>query len=295
MGGKDFIRSRIEKQNTEKSKKRHCLLQSFGYITKTRGDGTMFSKKVGLVLSGGAARGFAHIGVLKILQENSIPIHYVTGTSVGSIIGAFLCRGYGWDEILKIARDLKWSELVRPTLSGMGLVKSDRMESFVNELLGSVDFEELEIPLKVVAVDLNQATEVVFDSGPVARAVRASSSVPGIFEPVIDDGRVLVDGGVINNLPCSLVRDLGAHKVIAVDLNANPANDQPPENLLDITYRSFAIMLNNSSMEGRSNADIIIQPELHDFNYHDLSKADDMVRKGEEAAEEALKRLKRLR
>jgi len=256
----------------------------------------MFSKKkVGLTLSGGAARGFAHIGVLKVLQENSIPIDYVTGTSVGSIMGALICGGYGWDEILKIARKLKWSELVRPSLSGMGLVKSDRLENFINDLLGPIDFGDLKIPLKVVAVDLNKAQELVFDTGPVARAVRASSSVPGIFEPVIVDNRVLVDGGVINNLPCALARQMGANKVIAVDLNANPSNDQPPENLLDITYRSFAIMLNNSSMEGRSNADIVIQPELHDYNYHDLSKADEMVQKGEEAAEALLKRLKRLR
>ncbi|WP_319475765.1 patatin-like phospholipase family protein [Marispirochaeta aestuarii] len=256
----------------------------------------MFSKKkIGLTLSGGAARGFAHIGVLKVLQENSIPIHYVTGTSVGSIVGALICGGYGWEEILKIARDLKWSELVRPTLSGMGLVKSDRLENFINDLLGSVEFRDLEIPLRVVAVDLNKAEELIFDSGSVARAVRASSSVPGIFEPVQEKKRVLVDGGVINNLPCSLARKMGAQKVIAVDLNANPSNDQPPENLLDITYRSFAIMLNNSSMEGRSNADIVIQPELHDYNYHDLSKADDMVRKGEEAAQAQIKRLKRLR
>jgi NTE family protein len=256
----------------------------------------MFSKKkVGLTLSGGAARGFAHIGVLKVLQENSIPIDYVSGTSVGSILGALICGGYSWEEILKIARKLKWSELVRPSLSGMGLVKSDRLENFINDLLGSVEFSDLEIPLQVVAVDLNKAEELIFDSGSVARAVRASSSVPGIFEPVIEDDRVLVDGGVINNLPCSLVRKMGANKVIAVDLNANPSNDQPPENLLDITYRSFAIMLNNSSMEGRSNADIVIQPELHDYNYHDLSKADEMVQKGEEAAKALLKRLKRLR
>lgn len=108
----------------------------------------MFSKKkVGLTLSGGAARGFAHIGVLKVLQENSIPIDYVSGTSVGSILGALICGGYSWEEILKIARKLKWSELVRPSLSGMGLVKSDRLENFINDLLGSVEFSDLEIQI----------------------------------------------------------------------------------------------------------------------------------------------------
>ena len=282
--------------NLQKKCKKIIALDRTTVYNRETEEQEMFSrKKVGLTLSGGAARGFAHIGVLKVLQENAIPVDYVTGASVGSIIGALFCGGYGWEEILKIGSDLKWSELVRPTLSGMGLVKSDRLENFINELLGSIDFSDLEIPLQVVAVDLKTAREIVFTSGPVARAVRASSSVPGIFEPVIiNEDRILVDGGVINNLPCTLARQMGARKIIAVDLNADPSSDQPPENLLDITYRSFAIMLNNSSIEGRNEADILIQPDLQDYNYHDLSQVDEMVKKGEEAAKAQLKHLKRL-
>lgn len=253
------------------------------------------NKKVGLVLSGGAARGYAHIGVLKVLQENEIPIHCVTGTSVGSVVGALVCGGYDWEEILKVAKGLKWKELVAPTLSGLGLVKADKMESFVEELLGKISFKELKLPFKAVAVDISRAEEVIFSSGSVARAVRASSSVPGIFEPVMEEDRALVDGGVINNLPCDLCRKMGAEKLIAVDLNADRARRSMPVNLLDVSYRSFAILLNNNSVEGRNDADILIQPELYDFNYHDLSRADEMVEKGEEAAEEALRKLKRLK
>lgn len=252
------------------------------------------TKKIGLVLSGGAARGFAHIGALKVLQQNEIPIRYVTGTSVGSIVGALFCGGYDWEEILKVAKGLKWKELVAPTLSGLGLVKADKLEAFVDKLLGEVCFKELKIPFKAVAVDISRAEEVVFDSGSVARAVRASSSVPGIFEPLMEEDRALVDGGVINNLPCALCRTMGADKIIAVDLNADRASRDMPVNLLDVSYRSFAILLNNNSIEGRKNSDILIQPELYDFNYHDLSRADEMVAKGEEAAQKMLRKLKRL-
>ena len=237
-------------------------------------------KKVGLVLSGGAVRGYAHLGVLKVLQENEIPIDFVTGTSVGSIIGALYCGGFNWDDIFKVATKLKWKELASPTLSGLGLVKADKMEKFVEKLLGDTDFSELKIPFKTVAVDISRAREVVIDSGPVARAVRASSSVPVIFEPLIEDDQALVDGGVMNNLPCALVREMGAQKVIAVDLNAHRAAEHIPVNLIDVSYRSFTMLLNNSSSEGREDADILIQPELYEFSYHDLSQAGRSFREG---------------
>ena len=250
---------------------------------------------VGLALSGGAARGFAHIGVVKVLQTNAIPVQYVTGTSVGSIVGALLCGGYGWEEMYEIASSLKWHELVSPTLSGMGLVSSKKLGEFIGELLGEVDFDELEIPFRAVTVDISRGEQVVFSSGPVARAVRASSAVPGIFEPLIEDDRALVDGGVINNLPVALAREMGARTVIAVDLNADRPNSDLPVNLLDVMFRSFAMLLNAASAEGREAADVLIQPALDEFSYHDLSIADELVKRGEEAATKALKQLKRLR
>jgi len=256
---------------------------------KRKGDG------IGLALSGGAARGFAHIGVVKVLQQNEIPIGYVTGTSVGSIVGALFCGGYGWQEMIDIAQSLKWPELVSPTLSGMGLVSSKKLERFMGELLGELDFDELEIPFRAVAVDISRGEEVVFSSGSVARAVRASSAVPGIFEPLVVDDRALVDGGVLNNLPVALARDMGARQVIAVDLNAERADVAQPVNLLDVTLRSFVMLLNASSIDGREDADVLIQPALDEFSYHDLSVADELVKRGEEAASSVLKKLKKLR
>lgn len=252
-------------------------------------------RRTGLALGGGAARGYAHIGVLKVLETNGIGFDYVTGTSVGSLIGAFVCGGFGWKEIYDIAKKLSWKELVRPTLSGLGLVSTDKMERFVEDLLGDMDFDELRIPFRAVAVDIASAREVVIDSGSVARAVRASSSIPGIFEPVISGKMALVDGGVINNLPSALAREMGADRVIAVDLNASRSASRMPENLLDISYRSFAMLLDSSSAEGREDADVLIQPDLKGFSYHDLGQADELFRRGEDAATAALDRLAKLK
>lgn len=253
------------------------------------------SGRVGLALSGGAARGFAHIGVVKVLQQNEIPIDFVTGASVGSLVGALYCGGYGWQEMIDIAESLEWHKLVSPTLSGMGLVSSRKLEKFVGELLGEMDFEELDIPFRAVAVDISRGEEVVFSSGSVARAVRASSAIPGIFEPLIEDDRALVDGGVMNNFPVALARDMGARKVVAVDLNADRADVAQPVNLLDVTLRSFVMLVNVSSEDGRADADVLIQPDLEEFSYHDLSVADELVKRGEDAAMKVLKKLKKLR
>jgi NTE family protein len=250
--------------------------------------------RIGLALSGGAARGYAHLGVLQVLEENEIVPDYIAGTSVGSIVGALLAGGYPVKRIIEVAEGLKWQKLVAPTLSGLGLVTAKKLETFVNELLGEVDFSDLDIPFRAVATDLAAATEVVFSEGPVARAVRASCSVPGIFEPLVEDPRALVDGGVMNNLPSALLREMGADRVIAVDLNAQRADTGMPVNLIDVTFRSFAMLLNRTSVEGRDDADVVIQPDLNEFSYHDLSHAEEMIERGRTAAEDALPAIKKL-
>jgi NTE family protein len=248
----------------------------------------------GLALSGGAARGIAHIGVLKVLDENDVHIECVAGTSVGSIIGALYCSGMGPDEMLAVTKEISWQELVKPTLSGMGLVETKRLEAYMVKLIGDLDFADLKIPFRAVAVDIGTATQVVIDSGSVARAVRASSSVPGIFEPVMEEGVALVDGGVINNLPVDEVREMGARRVIAVDLNADRSPGGVPQNLIDVTYRTFMVLLNNSSSAGREDADILIQPDLSEIPYYDLGKIDRMFELGVAAAERHLSKLKKL-
>ncbi|MEX2444764.1 MAG: patatin-like phospholipase family protein [Alkalispirochaeta sp.] len=249
---------------------------------------------VGLALSGGAARGYAHLGVIQVLAEHEIPIDVVTGTSVGSVVGALLAGGYSPQQIIEISGTLKWQKLVSPTLSGMGLVSAEKLESFVGELLGDTDFNELQLPFRAVATDIARAEEVVFSEGSVARAVRASCSVPGIFEPLVEGSTAYVDGGVTNNLPSALAREMGADVVIAVDLNSQRPDPQLPVNLLDVTFRSFAMLLDRTSVEGRDDADLVIEPDLNEFSYHDLSHAEEMIRRGYAATQSLLPEIKKL-
>jgi NTE family protein len=243
---------------------------------------------VGLALGGGAVRGIAHIGVLKALEERNVEIGMIAGTSVGSLIGALYCGGLGWKEIWDRVREMSWGDLVQINWSGMGLAKTKRMEDVLVELLGDIDFGDLRIPLRAVAVDITSAEEVVIESGSVAQAVRASASIPAIFAPVESEGRLLVDGGVANNLPVDVARDMGARTVIAVDLNPEAAEPRRPANLLDIMYRTFAILMWNTSSLGREEADILIQPKIGEFSFHDFSQAEKLFELGEEAANRAL-------
>lgn len=249
---------------------------------------------VGLALSGGAARGFAHLGVIQVLAEHQIPVHVITGTSVGSVVGALMAGGYTSEQMGRVAGNLKWQKLVSPTLSGLGLVTARKLEAFVSELLGQTDFNDLQIPFRAVATDIASAEEVVFSEGSVARAVRASCSVPGIFEPLVEGESAYVDGGVTNNLPSALAREMGADVVIGVDLNSQRPDPQLPVNLLDVTFRSFAMLLDRTSAEGREDADLVIQPDLNEFNYHDLSHAEEMIERGHTAASAVLSEIRKL-
>lgn len=217
-----------------------------------------------------------------------IPIHAVAGTSVGSIIGALVADGKRWDEIDAFRREIAWSKLLQPSFSGLGLAKTARLEKLIDEALGTKRIEDLALPYAAVAVDIATLEEVVFREGPIAHAARASSSVPGIFEPVIVDDRALVDGGVANNLPSEIVRQLGAEVVIAVDLNGQIGDRGRPSNLFDVSYRSFAALIWNTSRAGREAADILIEPEIAHINYHELGKADELFAAGESAARRVL-------
>lgn len=248
--------------------------------------------KVGLALGGGGGRGIAHIGVLKAFAENNIPVHYLVGVSVGSVIGSLFCSGQSWDKILDVAEEIGWDDLVKPTLSGLGLVKGTLLEEYVDKLVGDLEFESLEIPMQVIATDLANAETVIFDSGPVGKAVHASSSIPGIFEPMIEGDRALIDGGFMNNLPSKEARDMGADKVIAVDLNADRTGFGIPNNLFEVTAQSFALLLSQVADPGRESCDVLLQPDLAKYAYHDLSDVEGMVAAGEKAALDSLSKIR---
>jgi NTE family protein len=249
--------------------------------------------KIGLALSGGAARGLAHIGVIKVLQEEKIKISCVAGASVGSLMGALFAAGMPWSEMAQAARQFKWKDLAQLTLSPLGLAKHAKLKQIIDRLIGGKRFEDLPLPFAAVAVDIGSGREVVLRSGSVAEAVRASSSIPGIFEPTVIDGRYLVDGGLLNNLPVDVARSLGADIVVAVDLNTQHVEIHPPKNLLDILYRCFLLVMQNSR-NSYKNADFIITPDLEGKSYYDLKPIDEMIELGAEATRAVLPRLRKM-
>jgi NTE family protein len=249
-------------------------------------------KKVGLALSGGSVRGAAHLGVLEVLEQEGIRPDCVVGVSAGSAVGAVYCAGLDLDEIKRIALGLQWRKLGRVTRPRLGFLDGQRLEAYLQEIIGPLQFEELEIPFAAVAVDIVRGELVVLKEGPVASAVRASCALPGVFTPVERGEQMLVDGGVLNNLPVSVVRDMGADYVIAVDLLPPTIWESRPQNLFELLYLSFYTLMRAAHSEA-AEADCLIVPAIGRFNWVDFSQVDALIEKGREAAEARIEQIKR--
>ena len=249
--------------------------------------------KLGLALGGGGARGLAHIGVLKVLEEERLAADFVAGTSVGSLIGALYCCGYGWRQLHELARTTDWSDLVTFTVPRLGLVNARKLERLVDRLAGGRSLEELPIPFRAVAVDITSSEEVVLARGPVSRAVRASASIPGIFEPTPWEGRLLVDGGLLDNVPSAVVRDMGAEVVLAVNLSGERIKSRPPENILDVVLYSLEVLMHGQGQRGTAAADVPVVHDLEGFSYRNLGRLKEMIERGEQAMRAALPALLR--
>ncbi|MEW5921138.1 MAG: patatin-like phospholipase family protein [Bacillota bacterium] len=243
--------------------------------------------KIGLALSGGAARGFAHIGVLKVLDEAGLEISCVAGTSMGALIGALYATGMKVKLMERLMRATGNSNWVDFGLQRMGLIKGDKIEQVIYLLTRRSTFDQLRIPLAVVAVDLYSGKKVVLKEGLVCRAVRASISIPGYFVPVELDDMLLVDGGVLNRIPADVVREMGANFVIAVDTGFYPRNTSF-NSVLDVVIRSFDIMLQELSHFQLTEADVVISPELCDIAPSQFERCAETIEAGEKAARAAL-------
>lgn len=246
------------------------------------------SPAIGLALGGGFARGIAHIGVLRVLEEEGIPVRVVTGTSVGALIGACYCSGLSVRELETVAQSSRFTTFARWTLSRMGFASNDRMVTFLTRTLKCKTFEELRIPLGVTATDFNTGEGVVFHSGSIIDPVRASCAYPGMFLPVEIRGRYLVDGMLSHPVPTRPLREMGADRVLAVHLKGTWANGGPPRNLFDVIGQSFAIAQDSMSCLWREAADIVIEPDVAGFGYDDFKRADELVHAGEVAMRKAL-------
>src|SRR5216683_3340981 len=243
---------------------------------------------IGLALGGGFARGIAHVGVLKVLEEEGIPVRMIAGTSVGALIGAAYCSGVTIAELEEVAYKVRFTTFARWTLSRYGFASNDRMIAFLTRTLKVKTFEELRIPLGVTATDFNTGEGVVFHSGSIIDPVRASCAYPGMFLPVEIRGQYLVDGMLSHPVPTRPLREMGADRVLAVHLRGTWANGGAPRNLFDVIGQSFAIAQDAMSCLWREAADLVIEPDVAGFAYDDFKRAKDLIRVGEAAMRNAL-------
>lgn len=244
-------------------------------------------KKIGLALSGGGARGFSHIGVLKVLVENNIPIDMIAGTSAGSIVGGAFASGMSMDEIMAMAAKAGWTNMTRPSMSPLGMLSNAPMSKFFKKHFPVSKFEEMPIPFAAVVCDFEEGTELVLkDSGDLIFAIRASCAVPGIFAPLIDkQGRMLVDGGVVTQMPTDIVRQMGAEIVIAVDLLACGATFRGrPRTALGMAFQSTLSLLRAASRNQHYQADIVIEPQIAHLRPDEINKRDEFITLGEASA-----------
>jgi len=247
--------------------------------------------KIALVLGGGAARGFAHVGVIRQLEHEKIPIDMIVGTSVGSLIGAIYANDMNSFELewtaFALEKDDVFDYAILSVFTGMGLAKGDKLEEFLKKKVTVPNIENLKLPFAAVATDLNRGTRVVLDRGSVAKAVHASSSVPGVFAPVDYQGRLLVDGGVVDNLPIAVAREKGADIVIAVDISENVTNFNVT-NLIDVMLQSVNIMFSQNMEYKKITADVLISPKVGDVGMLDFTQKKRCMQAGIEATRQAM-------
>ena len=250
-------------------------------------------KRVGLVLGGGAARGIAHIGVIKVLLAAGVTIHVIVGTSSGSIFGALLAGGMGIDSIEKATRRAGWNRLIRIALARRGAVSGESIERLIEDAIGARQFNQLKIPFAAVATDLSTGRLVAIRRGSVARAVHASSAIPGVFVPVRVGGRLLCDGMVTENVPIEVALSAGADVVIASDVVPNCILNKDPENMVEVLERALDIGVKRHSLGSKPLADFYIEPVAKNISPFALNHADELIEMGVAATERILPRIKR--
>lgn len=257
-------------------------------------------QKVGLALGGGGARGLAHIGVLKALEEEDVPVHMIAGTSVGALIGALYSAGTTTGEMEEMSSEIGWSALTNYSrLTLFRLLVSERqlstsnMEIYLRKHMGERRFDQLRIPFACIATDLQTGERVVFREGSVALAARASATIPGLFEPVLFRHRYLVDGGLVSNIPTDLVKRMGADTILAVDVTADFSKFQP-RNILAILNQAIYIQSESMSKDELSHADIVIRPQLGDISAIDLTRSAESIDSGTLSTRAMVPQIKRL-
>ena len=247
--------------------------------------------RLGVALGGGFARGLAHIGVLGVLEQNGIPLDCITGVSAGAIVASAYASGATPGEIAQAGIAMRFTDVARWTIGRMGIAASERMERFLRKLLKCYTFEQMRIPLGVVATDVVTGEAVIFrDRGDVVRPIRASCSYPGLFQPVRCGERLLVDGAISTEVPALLARLLGATHVISLHLPMQGAA-ATPTNMFHVINRCFQILHSRTEITWRQHSDLVIEPDVRGMEWDSFDSAAQLIKAGEEAARKALPRI----
>lgn len=243
--------------------------------------------RIGLALGGGFARGLAHVGVLKAMEEAGIMPDFIAGTSVGAVIGAAYCSGVSAKELEEIASIVRFKDFARYTISRFGLCTNDRMTGFLHRILRVKTFEELRLPLAVTATDFVTGEPIVFTRGKLIDPVRASCAYPGVFLPVNVEGKLMVDGLLGHAVPAQPLKQMGAERVAAVFFGAHWVQ-KSPRHVLEVIGQCFSIAQSNMSCLWQQHADLLIEPDVSAYSFDDFQKALGIVQVGYEAGMKAL-------
>lgn len=249
--------------------------------------------RIGVALGGGFAYGLAHLGVLKVLEENRFPMDALAGTSVGSVVAAAVASGCPLAELEAEARHIRWRSFSRWTVSKLGLASNDRMEEMLERVLRARRFEELRIPLVVVAADLATGEALHFRTGELFPPLRASCSFPGLFVPVEYQGRMLVDGAVVSGVPVEALAELQVERIVAVHLKTRGPRPAPA-NIFQVVEQAFEIAAGRNHSAWRKRADVVIEPDVSRFRWDDFGQAEELIEAGESAARAQLRALRAL-
>lgn len=251
-------------------------------------------EKIGLALSGGSLWGIAHIGVLKALEDNHIPISFIAGTSVGALIGALYAAGLSASELETLAISTQWKDISKLSLPFRGLLSNEPMEQYVHKLIGDITFSELKIPFQAVAADLISGEEVILKRGKLSTALRATTAIPGIYQPVQIEDKTLVDGGIVNNVPISVTRNMGSDLIVAVSLSSS-LNNWIPKNSLEVILKSYSIMQQKIVRREMVHADISIDVDMTGCSPMDFSNGKTVYNRGLSAALLAIDQIQSIR
>ncbi len=249
--------------------------------------------KVAVVLGAGASRGFAHIGVLKVLEENNIPINLVVGTSAGSFVGSLYAYGFNAFQLQQMAISMQKSDIVDLCIPDNGFIKGELLEEYINKMIKNTPIEKLRTPFYAVATNIQNGQEIIFGSGNTGTAVRASCTIPGVFRPVRIGTHMYVDGGVVSPVAVDAARKMGADVVIAVDISSDIGNSLP-DGTMDTILQSINIMYAKISYAQLSKADVVIRPKVGLIGPSDFDKRHEAILEGEKAALESLPRIREI-